>query len=97
RGYLNLAEVNAERFLADPFSNDPDARMYKTGDLARYMADGRIEYLGRNDFQVKVRGFRIELGEIEARLGNCAGIKEAVVVAREDNPGDKRLVAYVVA
>ncbi|MDC6496977.1 AMP-binding protein, partial [Pseudomonas syringae] len=66
RGYLNLAEVNAERFLADPFSNSPDARMYKTGDLARYMADGRIEYLGRNDFQVKVRGFRIELGEIEA-------------------------------
>ncbi|PBP94067.1 non-ribosomal peptide synthetase, partial [Pseudomonas congelans] len=97
RGYLNLAEVNAERFLADPFSNDPDARMYKTGDLARYMADGRIEYLGRNDFQVKVRGFRIELGEIEARLGNCAGVKEAVVIAREDNPGDKRLVAYVVA
>ncbi|MCK9700950.1 AMP-binding protein, partial [Pseudomonas syringae pv. syringae] len=97
RGYLNLAEVNAERFLADPFSSSPDARMYKTGDLARYMADGRIEYLGRNDFQVKVRGFRIELGEIEARLGNCTGVKEAVVVAREDNPGDKRLVAYVVA
>ncbi|WP_226439941.1 AMP-binding protein, partial [Pseudomonas sp. MWU16-30316] len=96
RGYLNLAEVNAERFLADPFSSSPDARMYKTGDLARYMADGRIEYLGRNDFQVKVRGFRIELGEIEARLGNCTGVKEAVVVAREDNPGDKRLVAYVV-
>ncbi|MBC8882367.1 AMP-binding protein, partial [Pseudomonas cerasi] len=96
RGYLNLAEVNAERFLADPFSSSPDARMYKTGDLARYMADGRIEYLGRNDFQVKVRGFRIELGEIEARLGNCTGVKEALVVAREDNPGDKRLVAYVV-
>ncbi|MEN4957725.1 syringomycin E biosynthesis non-ribosomal peptide synthetase SyrE, partial [Pseudomonas syringae] len=97
RGYLNLEEVNAERFLADPFSESPDARMYKTGDLARYMADGRIEYLGRNDFQVKVRGFRIELGEIEARLGNCTGVKEAVVIAREDNPGDKRLVAYVVA
>ncbi|EXL31150.1 Syringopeptin synthetase C [Pseudomonas syringae pv. syringae str. B301D-R] len=97
RGYLNLEEVNAERFLADPFSNSPDARMYKTGDLARYMADGRIEYLGRNDFQVKVRGFRIELGEIEARLGNCKGVKEAVVIAREDNPGEKRLVAYVIA
>ncbi|MCF5355102.1 AMP-binding protein, partial [Pseudomonas syringae] len=97
RGYLNLEEVNAERFLTDPFSSSPDARMYKTGDLARYMVDGRIEYLGRNDFQVKVRGFRIELGEIEARLGNCTGVKEAVVIAREDNPGDKRLVAYVVA
>ncbi|WP_046270840.1 non-ribosomal peptide synthetase, partial [Pseudomonas syringae] len=97
RGYLNLEAVNAERFLADPFSDSPDARMYKTGDLARYMADGRIEYLGRNDFQVKVRGFRIELGEIEARLGSCKGVKEAVVIAREDNPGEKRLVAYVIA
>ena len=97
RGYLNLEQVNAERFLVDPFSTSPDARMYKTGDLARYMADGRIEYLGRNDFQVKVRGFRIELGEIESRLGNCAGVKEAVVIAREDRPGEKRLVAYVVA
>ncbi|NWD75281.1 amino acid adenylation domain-containing protein, partial [Pseudomonas gingeri] len=97
RGYLNLAQVNAERFLVDPFSNSPDARMYRTGDLARYMADGRIEYLGRNDFQVKVRGFRIELGEIESRLGNCTGVKEAVVIAREDRPGEKRLVAYVVA
>jgi acyl-coenzyme A synthetase/AMP-(fatty) acid ligase len=97
RGYLNLEQVNAERFLADPFSASPDARMYKTGDLARYMADGRIEYLGRNDFQVKVRGFRIELGEIESRLGSCAGVKEAVVIALEDRPGEKRLVAYVVA
>nr|WP_280806652.1 non-ribosomal peptide synthetase [Pseudomonas batumici] len=97
RGYLNLEQVNAERFLVDPFSDKPDARMYKTGDLARYMADGRIEYLGRNDFQVKVRGFRIELGEIESRLGSCAGVKEAVVIAREDRPGEKRLVAYVVA
>ncbi len=87
RGYLNLEQVNAERFLVDPFSTSPDARMYKTGDLARYMADGRIEYLGRNDFQVKVRGFRIELGEIEARLGGCTGVKEAAVIAREDRPG----------
>nr|WP_277753043.1 amino acid adenylation domain-containing protein [Pseudomonas kitaguniensis] len=96
RGYLNLDAVSAERFLADPFSEVPGARMYKTGDLARYLADGRIEYLGRNDFQVKVRGFRIELGEIESRLGNCVGVKEAAVIAREDRPGEKRLVAYVV-
>ncbi|WP_144931527.1 MULTISPECIES: non-ribosomal peptide synthase/polyketide synthase, partial [unclassified Pseudomonas] len=96
RGYLNLDAINAERFLLDPFSDQPDARMYKTGDLARYRPDGRIEYLGRNDFQVKVRGFRIELGEIETRLGHCAGVKEAAVIVREDTPGDKRLVAYVV-
>ncbi|SFY42954.1 non-ribosomal peptide synthetase, partial [Pseudomonas sp. NFACC43] len=96
RGYLNLDAINAERFLVDPFSDQPDARMYKTGDLARYRPDGRIEYLGRNDFQVKVRGFRIELGEIETRLGQCAGVKEAAVIVREDQPGDKRLVAYVV-
>nr|WP_318646575.1 non-ribosomal peptide synthetase [Pseudomonas sp. Pdm06] len=96
RGYLNLDAINAERFLADPFSDQPDARLYKTGDLARYRPDGRLEYLGRNDFQVKVRGFRIELGEIEARLGDCAGVKEAAVIVREDTPGDKRLVAYVV-
>nr|WP_318297865.1 non-ribosomal peptide synthetase [Pseudomonas cichorii] len=96
RGYLNLERVNAERFLADPFSDEPDARMYRTGDLARYLADGSLEYLGRNDFQVKVRGFRIELGEIETRLGDCVGVKEAVVIAREDVPGEKRLVAYVV-
>ncbi|WP_123417576.1 non-ribosomal peptide synthase/polyketide synthase, partial [Pseudomonas brassicacearum] len=96
RGYLNLDAISAERFLADPFSDQPDARLYKTGDLARYRPDGRLEYLGRNDFQVKVRGFRIELGEIEARLGDCAGVKEAAVIVREDTPGDKRLVAYVV-
>ncbi|MEI7155073.1 AMP-binding protein, partial [Pectobacterium carotovorum] len=83
RGYLNRPELTAERFIPDPFSNRPGARLYKTGDLARWLPDGSIEYLGRNDFQVKLRGFRIELGEIEARLMQCTGVQEAVVVARE--------------
>ncbi|WP_269078843.1 non-ribosomal peptide synthetase [Pseudomonas syringae] len=97
RGYLNLEATNAERFLADPFSDEPNARMYKTGDLARYLPDGNLAFMGRNDFQVKVRGFRIELEEIESRLNGCAGVREAAVIAREDVPGEKRLVAYVVA
>ncbi|WP_420018515.1 amino acid adenylation domain-containing protein [Xanthomonas bundabergensis] len=96
RGYLNLPELTAQRFLADPFAADPDARMYRTGDLGRWLPDGTLEYLGRNDLQVKIRGFRIELGEIEARLAACAGVHKAVVIAREDTSGDRRLLAYVV-
>nr|WP_269749511.1 non-ribosomal peptide synthetase [Xenorhabdus lircayensis] len=96
RGYLNRPVLTAERFIPDLFSTAPDARMYKTGDLGRWLSDGSIEYLGRNDFQVKLRGFRIELGEIEARLAQCSGVREAVVIAREDIPGDTRLVAYLL-
>jgi aryl carrier-like protein len=94
RGYLNRPELTAERFVADPFAGEANARMYKTGDLGRYLPDGKIEYVGRNDFQVKIRGFRIELGEIEARLVGHPAVREAVVVAREERAGDRRLVAY---
>ena len=96
RGYLNRPELTAEKFIPNPFSNDIGTRLYKTGDLARYRADGNLEFLGRIDHQVKVRGFRIELGEIESLLGQHPEVREAVVLMREDTPKNQRLVAYCV-
>jgi len=96
RGYWQRPELTAEKFIPDPFQAN-GGRLYKTGDLARYRPDGNIEFLGRTDDQVKIRGFRIELGEIEARLMEQTGADKAVVLAREDQPGNKRLVAYVIA
>jgi len=97
RGYLNRPELTAEKFIRDPFRSEPDARLYKTGDLARYLPDGNIEFLGRVDHQVKIRGFRVELGEIEAVLCQHPAIREAIATVLEDNRRDTRLVGYVVA
>ncbi|MGZ4122694.1 MAG: thioesterase domain-containing protein, partial [Tumebacillaceae bacterium] len=96
RGYLNRPELTAEKFIPHPFDQTPGARLYRTGDLARYLSNGSIEYLSRVDHQVKLRGYRMELGEIEAVLEQHPSVSEAVVVIREDVPGDKQLVAYLV-
>ncbi|CAC5344912.1 putative Acetate--CoA ligase [Planktothrix rubescens CCAP 1459/22] len=96
RSYLNRPELTQEKFIPNPFSNYPDSRLYKTGDLARYLPDGNIEYLGRIDNQVKIRGFRIELGEIETVLTQNPQVQSSVIIACEDTPGNKRLVAYIV-
>src|SRR6266496_3409151 len=96
RGYRNDEKRTRESFLADPFSKEQGARLYKTGDLGRYLPDGNLEFLGRGDFQVKVRGYRIELGEIEAVLNQHEGVREVVVIVREEQVGEPRLVAYIV-
>ncbi len=97
RGYLNRTELTQEKFIENPFNDKPDSRLYKTGDLVRYLNDGQIEYIGRIDFQVKIRGLRIELGEIESKITEMASVKQCVVIVREDHPGDQKIVAYYQA
>jgi hypothetical protein len=97
RGYHNRPELSAERFLPNPFSIKKGARMYRSGDLVKYLSTGDIEFIGRVDNQVKIRGFRIELGEIESVISNYPGIKESIVIVREDSPGKKQIVSYTVS
>jgi surfactin family lipopeptide synthetase A len=97
KGYLNRPELTAAKFIPNPFSDAPNARLYKTGDLARYLPDGNIEYIGRIDNQIKIRGFRIELSEIEGLLAKHPDVKEVATIVREDTPDNRRLVAYIVA
>ena len=96
RGYINRQDLTDEKFIKDIFSKNPDARLYKTGDLCQYLEDGSISYIGRNDFQVKIRGLRIETDEIQSVLNQFSSINEGIILAREDSPGDQRLVAYFV-
>ncbi len=96
RGYLNRPDITSQKFIANPFDRDGHGRLYRSGDLARYLSDGNIEFCGRVDNQVKIHGYRIELGDIESAAAGCPAIKGIVVLAREDTPGDKRLVAYIV-